>query len=84
MHPCQNFKLYNLQEKPASYIVLNGGWIIYEKANHKGKYLYHHDGDCFSNDPINPKGRVLNGEPLLGEGDNAASYLVNNTPINRS
>ena len=34
-HQCQNFKLYNLQEKPSSYVVLNGGWAIYEKPGFK-------------------------------------------------
>ena len=34
-HQCPNFKLYNLQEKPNSYVVLNGGWAIYEKPGFK-------------------------------------------------
>ena len=25
-------------------MVHNGGWVIYEKANFKGKFMYHHDG----------------------------------------
>jgi len=54
-----NFKSYNIQEKPSTYVVHNGGWVIYEKANFKGKFMYHHDSDCFSNDPINIKGPKL-------------------------
>jgi len=54
-----NFKCFNIQEKPSSYVVHHGGWVIYEKANFKGKMMYHHDGDCFSNDPLNPKGPKL-------------------------
>jgi len=54
-----NFKCFNVQEKPSSYVVHHGGWVIYEKPNFKGKVLYHHDFDCFSNDPQNPKGPKL-------------------------
>jgi len=54
-----NFKCFNIQEKPNSYVVHNGGWVIYEKANFKGKMMFHHDGDCFSNDPLNSKGPKL-------------------------
>ena len=39
--------------------MVNGGWVIYEKPNFKGRMMYHHDGDCFSNDPVNPKGLKL-------------------------
>jgi len=54
-----NFKSFNIQDKPSSYAVSNGGWVIYSMANFKGKFHYHHDGDCFSNDPANPKGPKL-------------------------
>ena len=43
-----NFKSYNIQEKPSTYVVHHGGWVIYEKANCKGKFMYHHDGSVFS------------------------------------
>lgn len=59
MEELGNFKTFSLQEKPSSYSVLNGGWVIYEKPNFKGKCLYNHDGDCFSNDPENKKGPKL-------------------------
>jgi len=54
-----NFKSFDIQEKPCSYIVRNGGWVIYTNANFKGKALYQFDGDCYSNDPANPKGPKL-------------------------
>jgi len=54
-----NFKTFDIQEKPASYLVRNGGWVIYSNANLKGKSMFHFDGDCFSNDPANPKGPKL-------------------------
>ena len=38
-----NFKCLNIQEKPSSYVVHHGGWVVYEKPNFKGKLLYHHD-----------------------------------------
>ena len=31
---CSNFKLYNLQDKPSSFNVQNGGWVVYEKPNY--------------------------------------------------
>lgn len=31
---CPNFKLYNLQDKPSSFNVQNGGWVVYEKPNY--------------------------------------------------
>ena len=34
-HECPNFKLYNLQDRPSSFAVQNGGWVIYEKPNYK-------------------------------------------------
>ena len=33
-HECPNFKLYDLQDKPSSFTVQNGGWVIYEKPNY--------------------------------------------------
>ena len=39
-----NFKSFNIQEKPSSFRVLNGGWVIYEKPNFKGKCLYYYEG----------------------------------------
>ena len=53
------FRSFSLQEKPTSFLVLHGGWVIYEKQNYKGKCLYFHDGDCYSNDPENKKGPKL-------------------------
>ena len=72
-HECPNFKLYDLQDKPSSFTVQNGGWVIYEKPNYmvlkhissifllfmQGRSLICLDGDCFSNDPNNPKGLKL-------------------------
>jgi len=58
-HECPNFKLYDLQDKPSSFTVQNGGWVIYEKPNYMGRSLICLDGDCFSNDPNNPKGLKL-------------------------
>ena len=40
-----NFKSFNIQEKPSSFRVLNGGWVIYEKPNFKGKCLYFYEGE---------------------------------------
>ena len=37
-HQCPHFKLYDLQDKPSSYAVINGGWAIYEKPNFRGKH----------------------------------------------
>ena len=42
-----NFKSFNIQEKPSSFRVLNGGWVIYEKPNFKGKCLYFYEGEDF-------------------------------------
>ena len=53
------FRSFSLQEKPSSFLVLHGGWVIYEKQNFKGKCLYFYDGDCYSNDPDNKKGPKL-------------------------
>ena len=39
-----NFMCFNIQDKPSSYVVMNGGWAIYSEANFKGKVMYHHDG----------------------------------------
>ena len=36
-HECPNFKLYNLQDKPSSFTVQNGGWVVYEKPNYMVK-----------------------------------------------
>ena len=58
-HQCANFRQFDLHNKPASFVVHNGGWVVFEKANFKGKFLYHHDGDCFSNNPANPRGLRL-------------------------
>jgi len=54
-----NFKSFDIQEKPCSYIVRNGGWVIYSLGNFKGKTMFHFDGDCYSNDPENKKGPKL-------------------------
>ena len=59
MEEMGNFKTFSLQEKPSNFFVLHGGWVIYEKANFKGKHLFFHEGDCFSNDPENKKGPKL-------------------------
>lgn len=83
-HQCQNFKLYTLQEKPSSYVVLNGGWAIYEKPGFKGRLLYHADGDCYSNDPVNPKGLKLKNwqssigsiRPIIGDEESSISVKV--------
>ena len=53
------FRSFSLQEKPTSFLVLHGGWVIYEKQNYRGKCLYFYDGDCYSNDPENKKGPKL-------------------------
>ena len=53
------FKSFSLQEKPSSFFVMHAGWVVYEKANFKGKCLYFYDGDCYSNDPENKKGPKL-------------------------
>jgi len=53
------FKSFSIQEKPSSFQVLHGGWVIYEKPNFKGKCLYNYEGDCYSNDPENKKGPKL-------------------------
>ena len=53
------FRSFSLQEKPSSFLVLHGGWVLYEKQNFKGKCLYFYDGDCYSNDPANKKGPKL-------------------------
>ena len=53
------FRSFSLQDKPTSFLVLHGGWVIYEKQNYKGKCLYVYDGDCYSNDPDNKKGPKL-------------------------
>jgi len=55
----QTFKHVNLHDKPASFLVVNGGWVVYEKQNFKGRCLFYFDGDCFSNDPANAKGPRL-------------------------
>ena len=39
-HECPNFKLYNLQDKPSSFTVQNGGWVVYEKPNYMVKYIF--------------------------------------------
>ena len=73
-HQCANFRQFDLHQKPTSFVVHNGGWVVFEKPNFKGKFLYHHDGDCFSNNPSNPKGIKLKSwqtpigsiRPLLG------------------
>jgi len=83
-HQCQNFKLYNLQEKPSSYVVLNGGWAIHEKPGFKGRLLYHADGDCYSNDPVNPKGLKLKNwqssigsiRPIIGDEESSISVKI--------
>jgi hypothetical protein len=54
-----NFKRTHLQEKPSSFVSLSGGWVVYEKPNFKGRQLFYFDGDCYSNDPANPKGPKL-------------------------
>ena len=33
-----------LQEKPSSFVVRNGGWVIYSSPNWKGKAMYIFDG----------------------------------------
>ena len=38
------FKSFSIQEKPSSHVIVNGGWVIYEKPNYKGKCLYCFDG----------------------------------------
>ena len=53
------FKSFSLQDKPSSFYVMHAGWVVYEKANFKGKCLYFYDGDCYSNDPENKKGPKL-------------------------
>ncbi len=37
-----------LQEKPASFVVRNGGWVIYASPNWKGKAMYCFDGKYIS------------------------------------
>jgi len=59
MEEFANFKSFNIHEKPSSFRVLNGGWVIYEKPNFKGKCLYFYEDDCYSNDPENKKGPKL-------------------------
>jgi hypothetical protein len=44
MDDCGNFKSFNIQEKPSSFRVMNGGWVVYEKPNFKGKCHYIYDG----------------------------------------
>ena len=44
MEEFANFKSFNIHEKPSSFRVLNGGWVIYEKPNFKGKCLYFYEG----------------------------------------
>ena len=44
MEEFANFKSFNIHEKPSSFRVLNGGWVIYEKPNFKGKCLYYYEG----------------------------------------
>ena len=44
MEEYNNFKSFNMQEKPSSFRVMNGGWVIYEKPNFKGKCLYNYEG----------------------------------------
>ena len=74
-HECSNFKQFDLQDRPSSFVVHNGGWVVYEKPNYKGKCLYQHDGDCFSSNPAN-KGLKLKSwhspigsiRPMVGPG----------------
>ena len=48
----------------------------------QGKLLYHADGDCYSNDPVNPKGlKLKNWQSSIGSikpiiGDEESSILV--------
>ena len=66
-HQCANFKQFDLQDKPTSFQVHNGGWVIYEKPNYKGKWLYHHDGDCFShNQTINKAVKLKSWQTPIG------------------
>jgi len=51
-----NFKSFDLQDKPASFVVRNGGWVIYSNCNFKSKCLYQLEGECYSNDCITTKG----------------------------
>ena len=33
-----------VQEKPSSFVCHSGGWVVYEKANFKGRQLFFFDG----------------------------------------
>ena len=33
-----------VQEKPSSFVCHSGGWVVYEKANFKGRQLFYFDG----------------------------------------
>ena len=39
-----NFRSYALQDKPSSFLVCNGGWVVYSNNNFKGKALFDFDG----------------------------------------
>ena len=50
-HQCPNFKQFDLQDRPASFLVHSGGWVVYEKPNYKGRWLYQQEGETFSHTP---------------------------------